>query len=518
MGGMAETFLAVKRGPAGFERRVCLKRVLPARAADERFLEQFWDEARLLSHLHHPGIVQVHDFGETDGTYYMALELVEGSDLERLTSSLRQAHKLFPETLALYVTGELLSALHYAHCLELEGEALGIVHRDISPSNILISKHGDVKLTDFGIAKFRSRRHKTETGYVKGKIAYMSPEQVRGDELDARSDIFSVGVLLHEIITGVHPFDAATDITLLSNILTGNRPELRSLLPNAPSELVVLIDALLQVERDKRPASAVDALRLIPSGGPEFELKRDLSALVAEAEQLELASSLSRREQARARSPSTPPSALRQEDVNTAPLERAHEPEPDAERDAERMSEPPAARSLELAKTATAPPRASSTSRAPRAWLLALALGVLALALGVLFKLSAPTARLPSALPTVRAPIEPAPSAVPEQRAVSPSPSPAASSTPAQPATPSPHVDAASTERAAQVGQPASTDDARKASDNRRSRRSRVRPAEPASSRGESPPAQPAVAPTANPPPAKRPLGRSGASVTVDDF
>jgi serine/threonine protein kinase len=321
---MAETFLAVKRGPAGFEQRVCLKRVLPARAEDERFLEQFWDEARLLAHLHYPGIVQVHDFGESDGAYYMALELVDGTDLERLTSGLRKSAKLFPDTLALYVTGEILSALHYAHSLIVDGEELGIVHRDISPSNILISKNGDVKLTDFGIAKFRSRRHKTETGYVKGKIAYMSPEQVRGDELDARSDIFSVGVLLHEIVTGVHPFDAATDITLLSNILTGNRPALRSLLPHAGSALVVLIDALLETDRDRRPASAVDALRLIPAVGPEFELKRELGELVRKLDDRALTTKAVLK-----RAPSTPapaPASSRREDLDTAPLEPAYEP------------------------------------------------------------------------------------------------------------------------------------------------------------------------------------------------
>jgi serine/threonine protein kinase len=174
-GGMAETFVAVRRGPAGFEQRVCLKRILPGCAADPTFVELFLDEARLLARLQCRNIVHVYDFGETEGTYYMALELVEGMDLEGLLKALRARNQRMSPSVALYVTGEVLAALSYAHTLEIDGEPQHIVHRDISPSNILISKNGEVKLTDFGIAKARGRTHRTQTGHTKGKIAYMSP-------------------------------------------------------------------------------------------------------------------------------------------------------------------------------------------------------------------------------------------------------------------------------------------------------------------------------------------------------
>ena len=150
VGGMAETFLAVRRGPAGFEQRVCLKRILPAHTAEPRFLELFLDEARLLAHMHSAAIVQVFDFGEADGTYYMALELVEGIDLETLLHSCAKTNTRLPTSVSLYIAAQLLSALDYAHTLEADGQPLHIVHRDISPSNVLLSKHGEVKLTARG--------------------------------------------------------------------------------------------------------------------------------------------------------------------------------------------------------------------------------------------------------------------------------------------------------------------------------------------------------------------------------
>ncbi len=279
-GGMAQTFAAVRRGPAGFEQRVCLKRILPNHAEDRLFVEQFLDEARLLAHLRHGGIVQVYDFGEIDGSYFMALELVEGSDLDRLLVSLSAKSQRLPLPVSLHITAQVLSALHYAHGAELDGEPLHIVHRDISPGNILLSRQGEVKVADFGIAKSRHRVHKTQAGFTKGKIAYMSPEQVRGEELDLRSDLFAVGVVLHELVTGVHPFDAATDITTLSNILSGTRPPLRSLVPELRADVAALVNALLATDRDMRPASAADALRLIPPREKPFVTERRLAEIV----------------------------------------------------------------------------------------------------------------------------------------------------------------------------------------------------------------------------------------------
>jgi serine/threonine protein kinase len=281
-GGMAETFVAVRRGPARFEQRVCLKRILPGRAADPRFVELFLDEARLLAKLRNAAIVQVYDFGETDGTYYMALELVDGMDLEALLNALRRNTKRLPTALALYVAGQILSALHYADSLVIDGEPLQLVHRDISPSNVLLSVQGEIKLTDFGIAKARGRQHKTQTGHTKGKVAYMSPEQVRGEELDSRSDLFAVGVVLYEMLSGVHPFDAPTDLALLNNILSGKCRPIVELLPELPSTVVELLQRLLSVDRNARPGTPGDALLMVSVFDQPFALQRQLALLVSE--------------------------------------------------------------------------------------------------------------------------------------------------------------------------------------------------------------------------------------------
>ncbi|MDB4990970.1 MAG: serine/threonine protein kinase [Myxococcaceae bacterium] len=278
---MAQTFVAMRRGPAGFEQKVCLKRILPEYAMDTALVEQFLDEARLLAALRHANIVQVYDFGEADGSYFMALELIDGADLENIQRYLVSQKLEMPASVALHIVAETLKALHYAHHAELDGEPLHLVHRDISPSNLLLSRAGEVKLADFGIAKSTHRRHKTRAGFTKGKVAYMSPEQVRGGELDGRSDLFAVGIVLHELLTGVHPFDADTDITLLGNILSGTRPNLAALSPPLRPELVRLIDALLATDPAERPDTAVDALSLVPSLEQQFRIERQIGEIVA---------------------------------------------------------------------------------------------------------------------------------------------------------------------------------------------------------------------------------------------
>jgi serine/threonine-protein kinase len=278
---MAETFLALRRGPAGFEQRVCLKRILPAFTAEPRFVELFLDEARLLAHMHSASIVQVFDFGEADGTYYMALELVDGSDLEALLRSCAKTNTRLPISVALYIAAQLLSALDYAHNLSVDGHPLHIVHRDISPSNVLLSKHGEVKLTDFGIAKSRQRTHKTRPGQTKGKLAYMCPEQVRGDPLDARSDLFSVGVVLYEMLAGAHPFVAGNELKMVDNILSGQRPNLRALVPEVSLETKQLVDRLLGADAATRPESAREALKLLPLKEQPFQVQRKLAELVS---------------------------------------------------------------------------------------------------------------------------------------------------------------------------------------------------------------------------------------------
>jgi eukaryotic-like serine/threonine-protein kinase len=285
MGGMAETFEGIRRGLAGFEQRVCIKRVLPVFASEPRFVDMFLDEARLLAQLRNARITQVYDFGEADGTYYMAIELVEGTDLEGLLRSLAREGRQFPVDVLVYVLAELLSALSYAHGLEVNGQPLALVHRDISPSNVLVSQHGEVKLTDFGIAQSRQRSHRTKTGHTRGKLAYMSPEQLRGDELDGRSDLFAVGVVAYELLTGRHPFDTDTDLGLIQNIVSATRIPLTELAPSVPPRLVALVDALLVVKPEERPANAEQALALLPFEQAPHVAQRALATLVQRHQQ-----------------------------------------------------------------------------------------------------------------------------------------------------------------------------------------------------------------------------------------
>ncbi len=230
-GGMAEIFLALQRGAEGFEKPVVLKRILPTLAADPKFVRMLVDEAHIASTLNHSNLVQVLDLGRSaDDNYFLVLEFVDGWSLEQVRQRAVKARMKVPLPVALYITGALCRALSYVHTRSRNGRSLGIVHRDVSPQNVLISREGDVKLADFGIAKAADRRERSATGVIKGKFAYMSPEQALGQELDARSDLFSVGTLLYLLTTGKKPFDAANDVDVLMKV--------RKARYEKPSELV----------------------------------------------------------------------------------------------------------------------------------------------------------------------------------------------------------------------------------------------------------------------------------------
>ena len=221
-GGTAEIFLAVQRGAHGFERPVVLKRIFPALYADPQFRNMLVDEAHIAMSLNHSNIVQVLDLGEAEGQYVLAMDLVDGWTLDAVLRRARALNTAIPPALALYISAEVCRALAYAHAkTDAEGRPLGIVHRDISPHNVLLSEQGEVKLTDFGIAKARNRRESSLGNIIKGKIAYMSPEQASGGELDARSDLFSVGTMLYVMICRRYPFDAATDLEVLLLVKEG---------------------------------------------------------------------------------------------------------------------------------------------------------------------------------------------------------------------------------------------------------------------------------------------------------
>ena len=258
---MGEIWLARMAGAAGWSKPVVLKRVLPHLEDDPEFLTRFIDEARIAASLNHGNIVPVFDLGESDGMYFIAMEWIDGWDLRRL---LRILEEPLPTRFALYVAREVANGLAYAHERTGEaGAALSIVHRDVSPSNILIARTGEVKVTDFGIASARERLGKTVTGQLRGKFAYMSPEQATGAPVDARSDVFALGALLFEMLTSTKPFDGGSDMATLENVRTGERPELLALLPAAEPELVSLVDGALEVDPDERCESAAEFARSI---------------------------------------------------------------------------------------------------------------------------------------------------------------------------------------------------------------------------------------------------------------
>ncbi len=242
VGGMAEIYKATLTGDHGFEKLVAIKKILPHLAADRQFVEMFIDEARITAQLDHRHIVQVFELGTDADTPYIAMQFVEGLDVLALLRECARAQIRLPPELAAVIARDVLDALDYAHgARDSNGKALGIIHRDISPGNVLVSWRGDVKLTDFGIARAAERRHKTEAGTLKGKYGYMSPEQVSGGDIDARSDLFSVGILLAEMVMARRLFTSTNDLDILLMVRDARLDRLHKYAAEFPPELRVII-------------------------------------------------------------------------------------------------------------------------------------------------------------------------------------------------------------------------------------------------------------------------------------
>jgi eukaryotic-like serine/threonine-protein kinase len=259
-GGMAEIYLARVRGTAGFEKLVVLKRILPTVATDPTFVRMFLDEARLAATLQHPNIADVYDVGEADGAYFFTMEFVHGEDARGLRFATRKRNERPPLAIALAIVQGTASALDYAHDKQGPSGPLGLVHRDISASNILISYDGAVKLVDFGIARAAARETKTRTGTLKGKIPYMSPEQCRGSPLDRRSDLFSLGIVLYELTVGRRPFRGENDFQIMEQIVRVDPPRPTALDPSYPPALEAIVMKLLSRELDARYQTAEELL------------------------------------------------------------------------------------------------------------------------------------------------------------------------------------------------------------------------------------------------------------------
>jgi serine/threonine-protein kinase len=260
-GGMAEIFLATQHGSQGFAKHVVLKRIHAAFLADEQFRNMLIDEAHISMSLAHTNIVQVLDLGQSKGRYFLVLELVDGWDLGRVLQRSGRANVVFPPALALYVVAQVCRALGYAHAKTTEtGQALKIVHRDVSPQNVLLSEQGEVKLADFGIAKARRKRDQTNSGVVKGKIAFMSPEQANGHEIDARADLYALGTVLYVLTTNRRPYDGPTDLEILLRVQKGDFVPPREAHPGIHPAAAAIIERAMALDPDERYGNADEML------------------------------------------------------------------------------------------------------------------------------------------------------------------------------------------------------------------------------------------------------------------
>jgi len=394
LGGMAEVFLARVAGPQGFTKTLVLKQILPNLAEDQTFVKMFLSEARLAAMLSHPNIVQIFDFGETNGTYFLAMEYVEGPDLRAIRKFSQKTQRPVPFNIATKIISEVCQGLGYAHEFRHPdtGEPLNLVHRDLSPDNILVSESGSVKVLDFGIAKASGVSEVTRSRLLKGKFAYMSPEQVRGDPLDARSDLFALGVVFYEILTGKRPFDGTEPGEPLGTMHSVLHEEPRppsELRPDLPDALDQILFRALRKKPEQRYQSCRElkadldrflASRSEPTGG--FELAEYVQSL----ELSEISTSKKVRRRKRESQP-PPPQAAAAPTLLTAPST----PEP---------------------LTVTRNARASRSSRRT-AWLLLLSAFV-AVLLAIVWLMKSPSPARPEPIPPVVVERPPEPAVVPE--------------------------------------------------------------------------------------------------------
>jgi len=262
VGGQAEVFKATYSAPGGFERTVVVKRILPSNCQNPEFVRMFAAEARILGMLHHPNVVQAYDVGEIDGTLFLVLEYVDGPSLGRLMRGLRAAQRPLPLAIAAYFARELCRALDYVHNLRnSDGELLNVVHRDVTPSNVVLTSAGSVKLLDFGIAKYDSSDVETRKRTVKGKPAYLAPEAIEGHSVDGRVDLFSAGVILHELLTLSPLFAADHELAVLHKVMQMPVHPPSASRPAVPPALDAIVMKALERDPALRYASAAQMAR-----------------------------------------------------------------------------------------------------------------------------------------------------------------------------------------------------------------------------------------------------------------
>jgi serine/threonine protein kinase len=254
---MAEIFLAKVSGLSGFQKLVVIKRILPQLATKSDFVEMFLDEARIAATLQHPNVVQLYDVGVADGNYFIAMEFLHGEDVRSVMKALYKKEEKLPIEQALNIVIGVASGLHYAHeKVGFDGRPLNIIHRDVTPQNVIVTYEGGVKLLDFGIAKASNRFGETRFGTLKGKVPYMSPEQCRGEPLDRRSDIFSLGIMLYELTLGKRLYKGHSDFEVLKQIVEGQVILPSEIDPGYNKKLEEIVMRGLEKERDKRYQTA----------------------------------------------------------------------------------------------------------------------------------------------------------------------------------------------------------------------------------------------------------------------
>jgi len=256
-GGMAEVFRAESEGLQGFRKQVAIKRVLPHLSEKKRFIAMFLDEARLSAQLSHSNCVQVFDIGVGDQAYFIVMEYVDGANLKAIAETIRKAGRDFPVPAAAFIAHEICKGLSYAHEFhDPNGLEMKIVHRDISPPNVLITKFGEVKIVDFGLAKASSQLEKSEPGIIKGKFSYLSPEAAMGQEVDARTDIFAVGIMLWELLAGQRLFLGETDFQTVKKVQQAMVPPVSQVNPKVPVELERIVNRALARDINARYQTA----------------------------------------------------------------------------------------------------------------------------------------------------------------------------------------------------------------------------------------------------------------------
>jgi serine/threonine protein kinase len=341
VGGMAEVFRAKRTGVEGFEKVVAVKRILPHLSDNKEFVDMFIDEAKMVAGLTHPNIVQIFDLGKIDRTYFIAMDYVHGRDLRTIMRRAREKGLRIPLDLSLLIVSRVCSALEFAHRKKDErGVPMQIVHRDVSPQNILISFEGEVKLTDFGIAKAATKATITDAGALRGKLLYMSPEQAWGKPMDRRSDVFSLGIVFYEMVTDQKPFLASSERSILETVRECRVAPPSEVNPRIPEKLERVVMKALARDVDERYQDAAemyrDLERVLHERQPptSAELSRFMEVLFDDPERSEVVA-------AAAAADASPSGEVHEEFEPAAPAQEAAPAEAEAEAEAEEPAPQP---------------------------------------------------------------------------------------------------------------------------------------------------------------------------------